>query len=184
MSNQNKKQCCDSETGECRMIWRNEPCPTHPLAVKELERATRNNLGWGNVLMREERNAQARETPAQRAARENAERVREEAAAAVRAKRLAEEQERVVKAHIAEKTRKFVNRRTGALKQKIMKECKWAFEPAKNGWPAGCAARLKGACPYIHPDDPEWKEVCNKRTAKKKPGTRKRKNRKTRKNRK
>lgn len=191
----NKKQCCDGPGGQCRWIYRDEVCGKHPLVVKSLERAMNDGFyGWGNVAefqnMRRQAAARAAETPAQRAARENAEARAAAEEAERRAAREAEAQQKVVEAHVANKAKKFVDRRTGALKQKIMKECKWAFEPAKNGWPAGCAARLKGACPWIHPDDPEWQEVCDKKAAKKAPkasASRTRKNRrasrKTRKNR-
>ena len=47
--------------------------------------------------------------------------------------------------------------RSGKLKQekRILRRCKWDNSPAANGFAAGCAAHHKGACPWVHKDQPE-----------------------------
>ena len=36
-------------------------------------------------------------------------------------------------------------------------------EPAQDGWEAGCGYHKIGKCPFIHPDEPGWKEAAEKR---------------------
>jgi hypothetical protein len=118
---------------------------------------------WGNIQMMEERRAEARMTPAERAAKakRNA-----EAAAKAEAARLKAAQNILVsraRAHMMEKTERFVNRRTGKMDpaKRIFSVCKKAFEPAADGFPAGCFAHTAGRCPWFHPGEPGYDAVCS-----------------------
>jgi hypothetical protein len=105
--------------------------------MRALENALKSGRGWGNIIYEEERAARAKETSAERVARE---------------KKAAENtQELLQKANIAKKRTKFLNYRTGTLK-KIAKKCKWQCMGEK------CWAHEGKACPYIHKGDPGWNE--------------------------
>jgi hypothetical protein len=142
----------------------------------DLARADALGLLWGDVITAWEEVARKLETPAEKAARE------------FREKREAEEtQRRLVESHVS-KFKDIYCGRGGSLKKREMRPCKWFCAcscdradcpnnggkarylptchkvvgkacPGGKGWAPGCEAHLKGACPFIHPNEPEWTSV-------------------------
>jgi hypothetical protein len=93
---------------------------------------------WGNIIYEEELEAKARETPAERTARE------EKAAANFLTMRMA--------GNVSKKKAQFMTK-TGL--RHIAKKCKWECQGEK------CWAHDAHTCPFIHKGEPGW----NKNTA-------------------
>ncbi len=116
--------------------------------------------GFGNIVLNDE---EARMTSAERAAKKNW-----EAAYLARLENLrkhSNEEEKVQRAreHMLKKTARFVNPRTGKIDpaKRIFSVCKKAFEPAADGFPAGCFAHSEERCPWFHPGEPGYDAVCS-----------------------
>lgn len=137
-----------------------------------------NSLGllWGDIVCAWEEQNLKMETPEQTAAR-----------LARKLKEVEESQKSLVDFHV-HKFKDIYCDRQGELKKRQLRTCKWfcgcscdrgdctnnggrarllssckkvvgkAF-PGGKGWAPGCQAHLKHACPFIHPDEPEWKEI-------------------------
>ncbi len=127
-------------------------CSAHPLVSPQGSEqrlyydAMVTGFSWGDVLTLLEDAALEAESPAQRAAR--------------LARKAAEEEEyrrtseaKMVEYHV-EKCASVYCDRSGGLKKTVLRMCKWDDHPAENGFPAGCAAHKKGACPWVHKDQP------------------------------
>jgi len=137
---------------------------------------------WGNAVYRMEEEKKARETPAERRAREAKEKaaraeyeaiVKKGEEAAKKAKELAEKEAdlEAKKANVAKKKARHVNKATGTLK-KIAKMCKWQCQGEQ------CWAHNQKVCPYIHRGEAGWNESKAVRKPKKGGANRTRKNRK------
>lgn len=50
--------------------------------------------------------------------------------------------------------RRVLSKRTG-----LPVRCKWALQPAGNGFEAGCADHRNHVCPFFHQDEPEWAQA-------------------------
>ena len=151
------------------------------LAGRALDLFKADSLGllWGDVVVAWEQLNRKQETPSERAARE------------AREKREVEDsQKRLVESHVHKFADIYCDRKNGTLKKREMRPCKWFCAcscdradcpvnggkarhlpdchkvvgkacPGGKGWTPGCAAHLKHACPFIHPDEPEWAAVAS-----------------------
>lgn len=133
-------------------------CAQHPLVdasgpLRLFMNAALTGGWWGDVMSALEEAAREAETPAQKAAREARE-------AAEKAEAQKASEAKMVSYHI-EKCASVYCDRSGALKKTVLRMCKWDDHPAENGYPAGCAAHHKGACPWVHKDQPELMRELN-----------------------
>jgi len=117
---------------------------------------------WGNAYYQVEEEKKAKETSAQRRAREAKEKAARAEYEAIlkkgeeeakKAKALAEKEVELEakKANVAKKKARHLNRVTGTLK-KIAKMCKWQCQGEQ------CWAHDSKVCPYIHRGEPGWNE--------------------------
>jgi len=123
-------------------------CRKHPLlhgTTKEFYHAMLTGDGWGDIIYELESAMREMVTPEEIAEKMAAEKMRTEAA--------------LVKYHIHKQTLMNVDAKTGQLKKKIARLCKWANHPAENGYPAGCAAHAKGCCAHLHPGEAGYEEA-------------------------
>jgi len=129
-------------------------CGYHPLLigmVKEMHHAMLTGEMWGDIVCDLEMEMLALVSPAEKAAKDAAEKKRSE--------------EALVSYHIHKQTLLNVDAKTGQLKKQILRPCKWANHPAENGYPAGCAAYTKGCCAHLHPGQPGYEEAKAGRSA-------------------
>jgi hypothetical protein len=125
-------------------------CRVHPLVdatgpMRIYQNATLMGVLWGDIMMAELDAVREKETPAQRIARLARETLEREASRVV--------QEKAQVAYHVQKCASVYCDRSGALKT-VWKMCKWDDTPAVGAWPAGCAAHHKGACGYVHKNQP------------------------------
>lgn len=131
---------CDTcyEFGRCSGI----ACAVHPLAngmIRDMFDAMESGGMWGDMVCEIEEKIRSLETDAEKMMRKAAD--------------LKKTQEALVAYHIHKKTLINVDAKTGQLKKKLQRPCKWANHPAENGYPAGCAAHHKRCCEYLHPGE-------------------------------
>lgn len=127
-------------------------CPQHPLVevsgyMRLFQNATLTGLWWGDVMLALDEAERDAETSAQRAARLVREAVEREAARI-------DSEASAVSYHVQKCASVYCDR-SGGLKKTVLRKCKWDDHPAENGFPAGCAAHHKGACPWVHKSQPE-----------------------------
>lgn len=139
---------------------------------------------WGNAFYQVQQEMKAKETSAQRRAREAKEKaaraeyeafIKKGEEAVKKAKELAEKESELEakKANVAKKKARHLNKVSGTLK-KIAKMCKWQCQGEQ------CWAHNSKVCPYIHRGEPGWNE--SKAVKKPKKGGASRRTRKNRKN--
>lgn len=150
-------------------------CPYHPIMTPDLAkfyRASENGISWGDIVLQEEEEARARETPQQKAVREaKLRRENRERELAIEASRMQREAEMVefrskMGLKRGEKPRKAAipckklysccgDKNSGGAKPTTMhvsSEC-WAWEYTD---PRDKKKKAPHTCPWIHPGEEGW----------------------------
>ncbi len=126
--------------GNCRMHTLVDPSG----ALYLWQNATLTGITWGDLMLAELDAEREKETSAQRTARLALEALERETARI--------DQEKAQVNYHVQKCASVYCDRSGGLKKTVLRKCKWDDHPAENGFPAGCAAHKKGACPWVHKD--------------------------------